>query len=87
MAQVVCNRFLLDLIAPSLRPPEESQLDIDAHNVRDLIKLLEKQFPGVSDHLKHGVAIAIDGEIHNSPLLESLQADSEVYFLPAIEGG
>ena len=32
-------------------------------------------------------AVAIDGEIYNDPLLEAVEPDSEVHFLPRVGGG
>jgi len=92
VARLVCNRLFLDLlesdlIDPNLRPVQESEISIDAHNVRELIRQLDHRFPGVGNKLQHGLAIAIDGEIFSDALLEPLGADSEVYFIPAIEGG
>jgi hypothetical protein len=33
------------------------------------------------------VAVAIDGEIFNDPMLEAVGPDSEVHFLPRVGGG
>ena len=33
------------------------------------------------------MAVAIDGEIYQDPYPETIDADSEVYFLPKIGGG
>lgn len=87
MARLTCNRLLLDLIDPDLRPAQETELTIQAANVRALIQQLDRQFPGLGEKLQHGFAVAIDGEIFADPLLEELDEQSEVYFLPPIEGG
>jgi molybdopterin synthase sulfur carrier subunit len=87
MAQVVFNHLLLETIDPALRPNIESQLSIAANNVRDLINKLDQKYPGLGDRLKRGMSVAIDGEIFNEPLLESLSDDSEVCFISSIEGG
>ena len=80
--------LFLDLLPPDSEPPlEESQLLFDASTVRDLIRQLDLRFPGLGDQLRHGVAVAIDGDIIADPLLERLAEDSEVFFLPPIEGG
>lgn len=64
------------------------RLDVEAANVRALIRALDERFPGIGEQLrKPSVAIAIDGEIINDPLLESIGPDSEVHFLPAVSGG
>jgi hypothetical protein len=34
-----------------------------------------------------GMAVAIDGDIHQDALLEPVGPDAEIYFLPAIRGG
>ena len=52
-------------------------------------------FPGVKDvlydaeedDLQTGVAVIVDGEASQIGLLERVQEDSEVHFLPAIGGG
>ena len=64
-----------------------THLDIPASDVRQLLKALDERFPGLGQRLRTRTAIAIDGEIFQEPFLEPVGADSEVYFLPAIEGG
>jgi molybdopterin converting factor small subunit len=63
------------------------QLEVDAHNVRDLLSKLETRFPDLEERLRSGIAVAIDGEIIPDPLLESVGPDSEIHFLPPISGG
>lgn len=65
----------------------ETDHDIDAADVRQLIKRLDERFPGIGDRLRDRTAVAIDGEIFQDPLLQSIGPASEVYFLPVIEGG
>ena len=52
-----------------------------------LVAALEARFPGFSQSLEAGMAVAIDGEIYQTPLLEPISPDSEVHFLPLIGGG
>ena len=63
------------------------QVDVAASDVRQLIRALDDRYPGIGEQLREGVAIAIDGEIINDPLLEPIEPDSEVHFLPPISGG
>lgn len=63
------------------------QIDIDAADVRALLRQLERSYPALQGRLSDRLAIAIDGEIISSPLLQPLQRDSEVHFIPAIEAG
>jgi molybdopterin synthase sulfur carrier subunit len=61
--------------------------------LRDIINDLEQQFPGFRDRVvEHGdlagsVAVSIDGEIITGGLSESVRAESEIHFVPAIGGG
>ena len=63
------------------------RVDVDVRDVRQLIRALDERFPGLGEKLRDGTAIAIDGEIINDPLLEPIEPDSEVHFLPPISGG
>ena len=64
-----------------------SEIELDVKNVRSLIAALDVRFPGIGAELEREMAIAIDGQIFQEPYLESIAADSEVYFLPRIGGG
>jgi molybdopterin converting factor small subunit len=64
-----------------------TQVAVAARNVRELINALDELFPGLGEQLRTDTAIAIDGEIINDPLLESIEPDSEIHFLPPISGG
>ncbi|MBJ90839.1 MAG: molybdopterin synthase sulfur carrier subunit [Woeseia sp.] len=65
----------------------KTEFNIDAADVRNLITLLEVNFPGIKPELEREMAVAIDGEIYQDPYLERIAPDSEVYFLPRIGGG
>jgi molybdopterin converting factor small subunit len=62
-------------------------IDVPARSVRELIDALDRSFPGLGERLRSGVAVAIDGEIIQEPLLEPIQPTSEVHFLPQVSGG
>lgn len=64
-----------------------AELEIDAPDVRSLIRALEERFPGIGPHIEENMSIAIDGDIIQEPLLERIGPDSEVHFLPPIAGG
>mgnify|MGYP006118809361 FL=1 len=65
----------------------ELEFEIEASHVRSLVRELDRLFPGLAELLSGPVAVAIDGEIVSDPLLEPLQAESEVHFLPRVGGG
>lgn len=62
-------------------------VEIDARNMRQLYEELDARWPGVGSKLREESAAAIDGEIIQEPLLERLDAKSEVHFLPPLSGG
>ena len=64
-----------------------SELTVEAADVRALIRALEERFPGIREHIDDKLSIAIDGDIIADPLLEPLGPESEVHFLPQIQGG
>ena len=64
-----------------------THVEVEAADVRALLRALDQRFPGIGRRLRTGTAIAVDGEIFQDPYLEIVKPDSEVYFLPAIEGG
>ena len=65
----------------------ETHVEVEAVDVRSLLKALDLRFPGIGQRLRTGTAVAVDGEIFQDPYMERVRPDSEVYFLPAIEGG
>jgi sulfur-carrier protein len=65
----------------------EREVEIDAPNIRQLLRILGERHPTLQPHLKHGVAVAIDGEIFQDAWLEPVPPDSEVHIIPQIAGG
>lgn len=65
----------------------------NGRNVGQLIEDLERQFPGLREHLiedgevKPSIAVSIDGDMGTGGVLEPVRESSEVFFLPAIGGG
>ncbi len=73
----------------------QHRVRVEGRTVRQVINNLDKDFPGVKeilydeeeDDLQTGIAVIVDGEASQIGLLERVQEDSEVHFLPAIGGG
>lgn len=63
------------------------EADVSARNYRDLVAELCRRFPGLSEELVRKYALAIDGAIIQTPLLETIKEDSELVFIPRIAGG
>jgi molybdopterin synthase sulfur carrier subunit len=69
------------------------RVDVPGSTVRELIRNLGDRFPGIADQLlengdiRPSVAVSIDGEMATGGVLDSVSADSEVHFIPALGGG
>ncbi|MSR13965.1 MAG: MoaD/ThiS family protein [Gammaproteobacteria bacterium] len=64
-----------------------TRLEVTALTYQALVDELDERYPGFADAVNIPIAIAIDGEIHNEPLLQTIEPSSEVFFLPPLEGG
>ncbi len=64
-----------------------ARVEVAPGTVRDVIRELVQRFPALERHLDAGVAVSIDGEIIQEPLLERLGPRSEVHFMPPLSGG
>lgn len=65
----------------------ETEVEVDAPTVRELIAGLDERFPGLGERLSSGTAVAIDGEIMSDAAYLPLPAGAEVHFLPPLGGG
>ena len=69
------------------------KVEIEGKNLREIVTGLEERFPGTREWLcegnglRPGVAAAVDGETARMGLIQSLNENSEVHFLPAFGGG
>jgi molybdopterin converting factor small subunit len=64
-----------------------SEFEVEAANIRQLLKRLGEDYPDLKPVLDSGVAVAIDGRIYTNAWLEPVSADNEVFILPKIAGG
>ena len=66
----------------------EVEVDVSGDSVRRVIEALDEIYPGIGDVLSaDGMAVAVDGMIHQDGLYEPVPPEAEVCFLPAIRGG
>ena len=65
----------------------DAETEIGASNVRDLLERLGERYPALAPHLDDGVALAIDGEIHQDALFSPIGPNSDVHLMPKIAGG
>jgi sulfur-carrier protein len=61
---------------------------VEAKTLRDVIKEMDRRFPGLGEHLEEETTVAIDGEIHDQPgYFQLIRQGSEIFFIPKLEGG
>ena len=73
----------------------KQQVQVEGSTVRQVINNLERQYPGVKEFLCDemeedlipGLAVIVDGEASQLGMLQKVQENSEVHFLPALGGG
>ncbi len=65
----------------------EAEIEVEAENVRRLIRKLDERFPGMGERLAEGTSVSINGEIVPDAVYEDLPEDAEVHFLPTLAGG
>ena len=72
-----------------LRPAADGaeSIEIDADNIRELMRKLEEQYPKLQPHINEGIAVSVDGTIYRDDWSQLLPPDAEIYLLPRIEGG
>jgi molybdopterin synthase sulfur carrier subunit len=61
--------------------------DVEATNVRQMIRALDKLYPGLGSHIEDKMAVAIDGVIYPHPERQPIAPDSEVVIIPRLPGG
>ena len=82
MATVIINREIARQFTNG-----QTEIEVSSENVRAVIRELDELFPGVGEVLKTDMAVAIVGDIYQNVLLDTVGPNSEVAFIPAIEGG
>ena len=65
----------------------QTEVHVEAKNVRQMIKALETKYPGLGTEIETAMSVAIDGTILPDPFLEEVTDQSEIYVLPKIGGG
>ncbi|MGH7748728.1 MAG: MoaD/ThiS family protein [Candidatus Dormibacteria bacterium] len=64
-----------------------TEFEVAATTVGRMIAELEARHPGLGEHIRRKMAVAIDGEIHQDAEDAVLSPASEVYLIPRIGGG
>jgi sulfur-carrier protein len=62
-------------------------VEVEATNFRRLVAELERRFPGLGRHVETGMAVAVDGVIHQSGYGAAFDGAKEIVLIPRIGGG
>jgi molybdopterin synthase sulfur carrier subunit len=87
MAIVIIPSLMRDLTGGAAR------VEAPGRTVRQVIDALDARYPGVRARLCEGaalaptLAVAVDGGLSRRGLLQTVDEESEIRFLPVIEGG
>ncbi len=71
----------------------KDRVAVQGRNIGQVIEDLERQFPGLREHLvengdiKPSIAVSVDGEMGTGGLLDLVRESSEIFFIPALGGG
>jgi molybdopterin synthase sulfur carrier subunit len=73
----------------------QQRIRVAGTTIRQVVNNLERAYPGFKarlcdpeeDELRPGIAVIINDETRQSGMMEAVDEDSEVHFLPAIGGG
>jgi molybdopterin synthase sulfur carrier subunit len=71
----------------------KDRVAVQGRNIGQVIEDLERQFPGLREHLvengdiKPSIAVSVDGEMGTGGVLDPVRESSEIFFIPALGGG
>ena len=75
------------LFAAGGRTEFEVETGPEATTIRQLLAQLGELYPELQPLLARGVAVAINGVVYREAFLTEIPDGSEVYLLPAMQGG
>jgi sulfur-carrier protein len=65
----------------------KTEFEVQATTFRQLVRELERDYPGLGNQVEEGMAVAIDGEIFQDAYQAELKPGSEIVLIPKIGGG
>ena len=63
------------------------EFEVEARTMRDIIREMDRRYPGLGEHLEEETTVAIDGEISDVGYFQQVRPGSEIFFIPKLEGG
>ena len=65
----------------------KNKLDIEAKDIRELLRKLTERYPGLEPYIERGIAVSIDGVIYRDTWSKELPQGAEIFLLPRLVGG
>ena len=66
---------------------DAASVSISAMTIRELLRELVEQYPGMQNQLNDGIAVSVNGEIFRDSWSEEIPEGAEIFLLPRIQGG
>ncbi len=64
-----------------------AEVEVEAANFKQVLRELERNYPGLQSQIAAGVSLAIDGKIYREAWFTPVSPDSEVVLMPFMVGG
>ncbi len=64
-----------------------ASVSISAATIRELLRELIEQYPGMQNQLDDGIAVSVNGQIFRDSWSEEIPAGADIFLLPRIQGG
>ena len=65
----------------------KTEFEVEATTFRQLVRELDREYPGLGGQVEESMAVAIDGEIYQDAYHAPLRPGSEIVLIPKIGGG
>jgi molybdopterin synthase sulfur carrier subunit len=65
----------------------KTEFEVEATTFRQLVRELERKYPGLGNQVEESMAVAIDGAIFQDAYAAELKPGSEIVLIPKIGGG
>ncbi len=65
----------------------KTEFEVEATTFRQLVRELDREYPGLGGQVEESMAVAIDGEIYQDAYHAPLKPGSEIVLIPKIGGG
>ena len=65
----------------------QSKVNVEARNIRELLRKLQERYPGLRDPIKNEVAVVVDGVVYRNDWSKELPENAEVFLMRRLAGG